>query len=145
MANSEKGLNLRNYCASLPFNLVKYNVMRSQYLVLLLISFFFVKSARSQSDELLIQGQTGKLFLQHTVVAKENWYSIGRLYNISPKLIAPFNKLTMAKPLSIGQEIQIPLSAVNFSQNGQKAPAEVLVPVYHIVQDKEWMYRVSVN
>lgn len=119
--------------------------MRSQALVLLLISCFFVLSAKSQSDELLIQGQTGKLYLQHTVVAKENWYSVGRMYNISPKLIAPYNNLTMAKPLSIGQQLQIPLSTVNFSQNGQKSAAETLVPVYHIVQEKEWMYRVSVN
>ena len=119
--------------------------MRSQALVLLLISCFFVKSVQSQSDELLIQGQTGKLYLQHTVVAKENWYSVGRMYNVSPKLIAPYNNLTMAKPLSIGQQLLIPLSAANFSQNGQKSAAETLVPLYHIVQEKEWMYRVSVN
>lgn len=119
--------------------------MRSQSFVLLLISFFFVKFAQSQSDELLIQGQTGKLYLEHTVVAKENWYSIGRLYNISPREVAPFNNLTMAQPLTIGQQLQIPLTATNFSQNGLKAPAETLVPLYHVIQEKEWMYRVSVN
>src|SRR5258708_2511827 len=119
--------------------------MRSQALVFLLISLFFVKFAQSQSNELLIQGQTGKLYLEHTVVAKENWYSIGRLYNISPKELAPFNKLTMAQPLNIGQQLEIPLTAANFSQNGLKAPAETLVPLYHIIQEKEWMYRISVN
>lgn len=119
--------------------------MRSQALVLLLISLFFVKFAQSQSDELLIQGQTGKLYLEHTVVAKENWYSIGRLYNISPKEIAPFNKLTMAQPLTIGEHLSIPLTAVNFSQNGLKSAGETLVPLYHIIQEKEWMYRISVN
>lgn len=119
--------------------------MRSKALVFLLISFFFVKLAQSQSDELLIQGQTGKLYLEHTVVAKENWYSIGRLYNISPKEVAPYNKLTMAQPLTIGQQLEIPLTAVNFSQNGLKAPTETLVPLYHIIQEKEWMYRISVN
>ena len=119
--------------------------MRSLALVFLLLSLFFVKPAQSQSNELLIQGETGKLYLEHTVAAKENWYSIGRLYNISPKEVAPFNKLTMAQPLSIGQQLEIPLTAVNFSQNGVKAPAETLVPVYHIIQEKEWMYRISVN
>ena len=119
--------------------------MRSQALVFLLLSLFFVKPAQSQSNELLIQGETGKLYLEHTVAAKENWYSIGRLYNISPKEVAPFNKLTMAQPLSIGQQLEIPLTAVNFSQNGVKTPAETLVPVYHIIQEKEWMYRISVN
>jgi hypothetical protein len=119
--------------------------MRSTALLFLLLSLFVVKPAQSQSNELLIQGQTGKLYLEHTVAAKENWYSIGRLYNISPKEVAPFNKLTMAQPLTIGQQLQIPLTAVNFSQNGAKVPAETLVPVYHIIQEKEWMYRISVN
>src|SRR5260221_1809294 len=113
--------------------------------VLLLISFFFVKFARSQSHELLVQGQTGKLYLEHTVVAKENWYSVGRLYNITPKELTAFNQLTLGSPLTIGQKLEIPLTAVNFSQTGVKAPAETLVPVYHIIQEKEWMYRVSVN
>jgi len=119
--------------------------MRSPSIAFLLISLFFVKFARSQSDELLIQGQTGKLYLSHTVVAKENWFSIGRLYNGVPKDIAAFNNLALTKPLEIGEQLQIPLTAVNFSQTGQKAPNETLVPVYHIIQEKEWMYRISVN
>ncbi|HVW61506.1 MAG TPA: LysM peptidoglycan-binding domain-containing protein [Puia sp.] len=104
-----------------------------------------MKTVRSQSDELIIQGQTGHLYLQHTVIAKENWYSIGRLYNLSPAVLAPYNKLTLKQPLSIGQQLQIPLTAVNFSQNGQKAAGESLVPLYHVIQEKEWMYRISVN
>jgi LysM repeat protein len=119
--------------------------MRSNALVLLLISFFFVKFARSQSNELDIQGQTGKLYLEHTVAAKETWYSIGRLYNANPKEIALFNHLTIAKPLNIDQTIEIPLVASNFSQTGQKIPTETLVPVYHIIQEKEWLYRISIN
>lgn len=119
--------------------------MRSSTTVLILISCFFVKFARSQSHELIIQGQTGNLYLEHTVVAKENWYSIGRLYNVSPKELAPFNHVTLTQPLAIGQTLQIPLTATNFSQNGLKAVGETLVPVIHITQEKEWMYRISVN
>lgn len=104
-----------------------------------------VKFAWSQSGELLIQGQTGKLYLEHTVVAKENWYSVGRLYNLNPKELAAFNHLTLQKTLTIGQVLEIPLTAVNFSQTDKKAPTETLVPLYYIVQEKEWMYRVSVN
>ncbi|MBS1605411.1 MAG: LysM peptidoglycan-binding domain-containing protein, partial [Bacteroidetes bacterium] len=119
--------------------------MRNPIAVLFLISCFFVKLARAQSDELLVLGQTGNLHLEHTVVAKENWYSVGRLYNLPPKDLTTYNKLTLAKPLVIGQKLEIPLTAVNFSQNGQKGATEALVPVYHIVQEKEWMYRISVN
>jgi len=119
--------------------------MRSPATGLLLISFFLVKFAWSQSGELLVQGQTGKLYLEHTVIAKENWYSVGRLYNLSPKELAAFNHLTLQKTLTIGQVLEIPLTAVNFSQTDKKAPTETLVPLYYIVQEKEWMYRVSVN
>jgi LysM repeat protein len=119
--------------------------MRSSAALLLLISCFFAKFAQSQSNELLIQGQTGNLYLEHTVVAKENWYSVGRMFNIDPKALAPFNHSALTQPLMIGQLLQIPLTGGNFSQNGQKAPSETLVPVIHIIQDKEWLYRVSVN
>jgi LysM repeat protein len=119
--------------------------MRLQALFFVLISFVVTSAARSQSNELLIQGQTGKLYLEHTVVAKETWYSMGRLYNIGPRQIAAFNHLVMARPLVIGATIQIPLTAVNFSQNGVKTAAETLVPLYHIIQEKEWLYRISIN
>jgi len=104
-----------------------------------------VKFAWPQSQKLVVKGQTGKLYLEHTVVAKENWYSIGRLYNISPKEIAPFNNLTLEHSLGIGEKLEIPLTSTNFSQDGQKAAGETLVPVYYLVQEKEWAYRVSVN
>jgi hypothetical protein len=119
--------------------------MRSSTALLLLISCFFAKFARSQSNELIIQGQTGSLYLEHTVIAKENWYSVGRMYNINPKELAPFNHSALTQPLMIGQLLQVPLTATNFSQNLQKAPGETLVPVIHVTQDKEWLYRVSVN
>lgn len=120
--------------------------MRPTKAVLLLMCFFGAKFARSQSNELMVRGETGRLYLEHTVVPKENWYSIGRLYNVSPKELAPFNKLTLAQPLIIGQNLEIPLTAANFSQNGGKAPVgETLIPVIHITQEKEWMYRISVN
>src|SRR5579872_2649291 len=119
--------------------------MQSTKAVLLLMSFFLAKLACAQPDELIIHGQTGKLYLEHTVVAKDNWYSVGRLYNVNPKELAPFNKLTLGKALIIGQLLEIPLTAVNFSQNGIKTASETLVPVFHITQEKEWMYRISVN
>jgi LysM repeat protein len=120
--------------------------MRSPVTLFLLLGLLSSGAVRSQSDELMIQGQTGKLYLLHVVAAKETWYSIGRMYNEPPKSITAFNKLSMDKPLDIGQQIEIPLTTANFSQTGQKAAAgESLVPVYHIVQEKEWMYRISIN
>jgi hypothetical protein len=93
--------------------------------------------------KLQVQGSSPNLHLIHTVVPKENWYSIGRIYNQSPKEIAPFNGTTMDKPLAIGQKIKIPLTEANFTQDGNKAADEVFVPLYHTVQEGEWMYRIS--
>lgn len=98
----------------------------------------------AQSD-LMIQGTTPNLYVNHQVQPKENWYSVGRTYNLSPREIANFNKTSIDKPLSVSQVLRIPLISANFSQNNQKASDEVLVPVYHTIQEKEWMYRVSVN
>ena len=118
--------------------------MKKQALTLLLASLVFYNSP-ALSYLLIIQGAPGKFYLDHTVVAKENWYSIGRLFNISPKLIAPFNGMTMDKPLSIGQTLKIPLTSANFNQTGKKIQGESLVPLYHVIQEREWMYHISVT
>ena len=101
-------------------------------------------SALSQSG-LNIQGISPDLHLLHTISTKDTWYSIGRLYNINPKEAATYNRTTTEKPLASGQQIKIPLTSSNFSQNGVKGADEVFVPLYHTVQPKEWMYRISVN
>lgn len=99
----------------------------------------------SAQNPLIVHGATPQLFLNHTVVAKENWYSVGRIYNQSPKEIAPFNGTTLEKPLSIGQVLKIPLTDMNYSLDGSKGADEVLVPVHYVVADKEWMYRISIG
>jgi LysM repeat protein len=109
----------------------------------LLISISFSKFSFSQTNELIVESEGGKLFLNHTVTPKENWYSIGRLFNISPKDIAPFNGVTIDKPLSIGEHIKIPLTAVNFAQNGMKAVDETFVALYHTSHDNETLAHIS--
>jgi LysM repeat protein len=112
-------------------------------IITICLGLFLGSATKAQSYLLIIQGEAGKFYLDHTVVAKENWYSVGRLYNISPKVIAPFNGLTIDKPLTIGQLLKIPLNAVNFSQSGKSVAGETLVPVYHTIREKEWMYHIS--
>ncbi|HEX2683104.1 MAG TPA: LysM peptidoglycan-binding domain-containing protein [Ferruginibacter sp.] len=111
--------------------------------LLAVLCIFISISLRSQ--DLTIQGTAPKLHLVHKVAPKENWYSIGRLYNVSPKELAPYNGLKMEAPLSIGQMLKVPLGETNFSQTGAKAGDEALVPLFHTVQEKEWMYRISQN
>lgn len=111
--------------------------------VIVIALLSFSQFAWSQSD-MTVQGTSPDLYLMHTVQPKETWFAIGRLYNLPPKEIAALSGVTMDK-LSIGQQLKVPLTAHNFSQDGKKGTDEVFVPVYHIVQEKEWMYRISQN
>lgn len=78
-----------------------------------------------------------KPYLNHTIGVKENFYSIGRIYNISPRVYAPYNGLDLSAGLSIGQVIKIPLNEINFWQTGTRKGNESVVAVYHIVEPKE--------
>ncbi len=110
-----------------------------------LLPLLLLFCANSFAQKLMVHGASPNLYLEHKVVAKETWYSIGRLYNLIPKDIAAFNKSALNKPLAIGQGLRIPLNDFNFSQDGAKANDEVFLPVYHSVAEKEWMYRISTN
>ncbi len=109
-------------------------------------------------NELAAQDKT------HTVVAKENYYSIARLYNLSPKEIAAYNNLNMEAGLQIGQKIKIPapgqvtLPAAPTSSvvkptivappkptTAVVAPAENNVPMRHVVAQGETLFRISKN
>jgi hypothetical protein len=104
---------------------------------------YAVFTGYSQSPQLSIEGIQGKFYLTHTVVAKENWYSIGRLFNCPPHDIASFNNMNFDKPLEVATVIHIPLTSLNFDQKQLKSTGESLIPVYHEVGDKEWMYKIS--
>jgi LysM repeat protein len=107
--------------------------------------FFITPLFASAQDKLMVEGVSPGLYITHKVAPKENYYSIGRIYNISPKDIAPFNKLQLEKGLSLGQAIKIPLNNSNFYQSGNASTDEIFVPVYYIVKDKEGLYRVAKN
>lgn len=112
---------------------------------LLILLFCFPLLSLAQNRPLTVQGVSPHLYIIHTVQAKENYYSIGRMYNISPREMAPFNNLKLETGLTLNQIIKVPLTTVNFLQDGNAAADEVLVPVHHIIQDKEGLYRIAVS
>ncbi len=112
---------------------------------LLLLFFLAPLFSTAQNATLQAEGAAPNLYLNHTVAAKENYYSVGRMYNISPKEIAPFNNLQLDKGINLGQTIKVPLTENNFSQKSDAASDEALVPVYHTVKDKEGLYRIATN
>jgi LysM repeat protein len=107
---------------------------RSILIALLLVIATF---AFSQSQHIIHTGEKG-LHLVHKVKAKESFYAIGRLYAIPPQEIAAFNGIDMNAGLSIGQTLNIPLTAANFNQQEKKG-----TPVFYIVGTGEGLYRVS--
>ena len=107
--------------------------------------FFITPFFAAAQNKLLVEGVSPALYLTHKVAPKENYYSIGRIYNVSPKEIAPFNKLQLEKGLSLGQAIKIPLNSSNFFQSGNAATDETFVPLYYKIKDKEGLYRVAKN
>ena len=108
-------------------------------LILLLFAFFGCQALHAQNLLMVHKGDKG-LYLEHTVEAKQSYYSIGRLYNVPPKDLATFNNLDMNNGLQIGQLIHIPLAGYNFSQKNTNG-----TPVYYQVSESEGLYRVSVN
>ncbi|RYY94387.1 MAG: LysM peptidoglycan-binding domain-containing protein [Chitinophagaceae bacterium] len=111
--------------------------MKRSIILLLFLSLSF----RGISQELVVQTTDKGPHLVHTVAAKENFYSIGRAYAISPKEIASFNGLDMTHGLNVGQTVLIPLTAANFTQSGSGQGR----PVYYVVGEKEGLYRVSLK
>ena len=107
------------------------------------ISIFtcFLPLAVFAQRELMLKNSNKGLYIEHQVAAKENFYSVGRLYDINAKDLASFNDLDMTKGLSIGQGIRIPITKKNFSQSSSKKG----VPVYYIVDDKEWSNNIIVK
>jgi len=109
--------------------------------ILILLSFPLF--AEAQQNALIVEGSGSNIYINHSAAPKENFYSIGRLYNISPKDVAPFNKLTLENGLSIGQTIKVPLKPINFTQTNNVAVDEIAVPVYHKVAASETLFQVS--
>jgi hypothetical protein len=112
-------------------------------IAILICLIFSVSAGYSQNAQLRIEGTGGKFYLIHKVVAKENWYSIGRLFNLNPHVIAGFNYMSFDKPLEVATTLNIPLTAANFDQKQVKSADESLIPIYHMVDQKEWMFKIS--
>lgn len=92
-------------------------------------------------DRLQIQGTSPDLYVLHTVKKGETFYSLGRSYSVPPKEIATENNISFEQGLQLGQAVKIPLNNTNFSQKSDAGGT----PVYHKVEEKETLYRLSVN
>ena len=102
-----------------------------------IVSLLLVIASVAQK-ELMVKSSDKGLYLEHKVVAKESFFSIGRKYNLHPKSISSFNTLEMEKGLKIDQKLRIPLLDTNFTQKGNSG-----TPVYYKTGDNEGLLTVS--
>ncbi len=116
--------------------------MKNRIALLIFLTLYF-SAGYAQGTQLMIEGSEGKFYLSHVVVAKENWYSIGRLFNAPPHDIANYNTMAFDKPLEVNTVLKIPLTPNNFDQKQIKLSGETLIPVYHVLKEKEWVYKIS--
>lgn len=108
---------------------------------LFVVSFLFAVLA-GRTQNLTVEGTAPNLYITHIVAPKENFYSVGRLYNQGPKAIASFNNLAMEKGLAIGQHIKIPLNEQNFDAGGKSNSGET-VALTHVVGKAETLSKIS--
>lgn len=94
-------------------------------------------------DMLQVQGTSPDLYLTHMVKKGDTFYSLGRSYSVSPKDIASENSISFEQGLKLGEPVKIPLNNVNFTQKGDAVAG--YTPVYHKVEEKETLYRLSLN
>jgi len=105
---------------------------------LLTFIFFSLFLFSFSQNELLVKTSTKGLYIEHKVAPKENFYSIGRAFNVHPKHLAAFNALDMSKGLSLGQVVNVPLSDTNFNQRAVQG-----IPVYYKSASKQTAGSVS--
>ena len=109
-----------------------------KFAFLFLTLIFAAHLVSAQKGDLMVKSSDKGLYLEHKVAPKESFYAISRTYNVSPKYLAAYNKLDIAKGLQVDQKIRIPLTDTNFTQKGNKG-----TPVYYKVDDKEGLMTVS--
>jgi LysM repeat protein len=80
---------------------MKFKILLSATLLLISTTVF----AGSLRDSIGIENLNGKKLILHKLDAKDNYYSIGRRYNIAPKTIIDYNNNA---PLVIGGIIKVP-------------------------------------
>lgn len=110
----------------------------------ILLTFLFLNNSFAQ-NKIIVQGSYPNLFLQHKVAHGETMYSISKLYNFSAQQLARINGMADNEILSTDKILKITLGKNNFTQDGQSGEDETLIPLYHIVQPSETLFRISQN
>jgi LysM repeat protein len=82
-------------------------------------------------------------FITHKVEPKESLFSLGRKYNLDPKVIAAFNNFPADKGLVIGQVVKIPSHGASVAAAPQVTQPSGNSPVRHTVAKGETLFKIA--
>jgi LysM repeat protein len=95
-----------------------------KFKILLSITFLLISSASvfaaNLRDSIGVENKDGKKVIIHKLDAKDNYYSLGRRYKVSPKAIMQFNNNA---PLPIGGIVKVPTDRP-FLESSYNTPAK---------------------
>lgn len=93
-------------------------------------------------DSIGIENKDGKEIIIHKLAAKETYYSLGRLYNVTPKDIISFNA---NKRLKIGETIKIPTNRAFLANQVAQTSSTITDPEFieYKVGAGETLYTIS--
>jgi LysM repeat protein len=111
-------------------------------IVLLTVCCIMAMAAIAQ-NKIIVQGSFPDIYIIHKTAGRESLTSISRLYNLSSTPAVQLNDIKEDGTVAAGKEVRIPLEKGNFTQDGQPGEGEVLLPLYHIVQKNENLFRIS--
>lgn len=126
--------------------------MQKYYILLVAALLFNLPKSKASllKDSVGVENVGGKKIILHKVVAKDTYYSIGRRYNISPKIIIAYND---NKYLSLDVIIKVPTdlafasakpnnaAQIATQDSGTPAPAGTIIE--HAVKPKENLNRLA--
>ncbi|TBR19106.1 MAG: LysM peptidoglycan-binding domain-containing protein [Chitinophagaceae bacterium] len=108
--------------------------------VLSLFTFFFANIVIAQNSELFIKVESKGFFVEHKAIAKDNFYSIGRFYNVHHRHLVSYNGLDFSKGIAIGQVVKIPLSDTNFLQSEKLG-----LPIFYKVLGNDKLNKIGLQ
>ncbi|PWG81790.1 muramidase family protein [Pararcticibacter amylolyticus] len=113
--------------------------------ILAILCIIFASQAFSKNlrDSVGVENNNGKQVILHKVAAKENFYSIGRLYNVHPKDIMEVNKIKTLQP---GITLRVPtgrpfVSGVTGASRPNDLPADNFIE--YKVGPKETLFAIA--
>lgn len=118
--------------------------MYFKLIIIFILSFLSLSTyAISYKDSVGVEALSGKKIILYKIEPKDNYYSLGRKYGISPKKIMEFNNNA---PLNIGVIIRIPTdlsSTQSVPTKNDPIESAAVETSTHTVAKKETLYSIS--